>query len=266
MKRGLIFDMRRYSVHDGPGIRTSVFLKGCPLRCNWCHNPEGILPGPRKIRKERSVDGRKNMVEETIGKWMSSQEVLDFLLKDLVFYEESGGGITFTGGEPLFQPDFLLDMLLECKNRNLHTAVDTSGYAPSEVFQAISGRADLLLFDLKTVKQEKHLAYTGRGTHQILRNLYSLKKNRPELIIRIPVIPGFNDQLSEMEALCETLSRVDVPIKRVDFLPCHNWGRHKYEALGMEPPEGLPGKLPEEILYKFMEVFSDAGYGVKKGG
>jgi len=197
---------------------------------------------------------------------MTPQEVLELLVKDRVFYEESGGGVTFTGGEPLAQPDFLLELLILCSRYGLHTAVDTSGYARADVFSTIAEHADLLLFDLKTADNNKHCHYTGKETLTIRKNLFSLQENGPELIIRIPVIPGFNDQLTEMEALCDTLLKINAPVRRVDLLPYHKWGRHKYETLQMRAPEWFSPVDEEISLQEISQLFSLAGFDVKKGG
>ncbi len=266
MTKGLIFDIRRYAVHDGPGIRTAVFFKGCPMRCAWCHNPEGISTRPQKMTRDRMINGRKKQVEETVGEWMAPREVIDLLMKDYVFYEESGGGVTFTGGEPLARPDFLMDLLKLSKKHGLHTALDTSGYAPADVFLQVAGQADMLLFDLKTTDNAKHLSYTGVDAGMILHNLLSLREDGPELIVRVPVIPGFNDQISEMEPLRDTLLQVNAHVQRVDLLPYHKWGRHKYEALQMKAPGELPPVDEQIALPEIMKVFSDAGFSVKKGG
>lgn len=266
MTRGLIFDIRRYAVHDGPGIRTAVFFKGCPMRCAWCHNPEGISPRPQQMTRKRMINGREKQVEETVGKWMGPKEIFDLLIKDHVFYEESGGGVTFTGGEPLAQPDFLLDLLKFSKKSGLHTAIDTSGYAPADVFLQVAGHTDMLLFDLKTTDHATHLNFTGVDAEIILHNLLSLKENGPELIIRVPVIPGLNDQISEMEPIRDTLLQVNAPVLRVDLLPYHKWGRHKYEALQMKTPGEFQSVDEQKVLPAIMKVFSDAGFNVKKGG
>ena len=266
MTKGLIFDIRRYAVHDGPGIRTAVFFKGCPMRCAWCHNPEGILPRPQQMTRERMINGRKKQVEETVGEWMESKEIIDLLNKDRVFFEESGGGVTFSGGEPLLQAEFLLDLLKFSKKSGLHTAIDTSGYAPADVFLQVAGHTDMLLFDLKTTDNTKHLSYTGVDEKIILQNLLSLKEDGPELIVRIPVIPGFNDQISEMEPIRDTLLQLNAHVLRVDLLPYHKWGRHKYEALQMKPPGEFQSVDEQMALPEIMKVFSDAGFSVKKGG
>ncbi len=266
VERGLIFDIRRYSVHDGPGIRTTVFLKGCPLNCVWCHNPESIMPKPQKIRRCRTLNGKQRMLEEEIGRWVQSGDIMLEVLKDRLFYEESKGGVTFSGGEPLSQPGFLTELLVRCKEEGLHTAVDTSGYATEDTFRKISQLTDVLLFDLKTADKRKHEEYTGVDNTPIIRNLMNLPAEGPEVYIRIPIIPGFNSTTEDMVLHRDIISRVKAPVIRVDLLPFHRLGRQKYEALGMlSPPRFGPETSPIE-LEKLMQVFAEAGFPVKKGG
>ena len=262
----MIFDIRRYSVHDGPGIRTTVFLKGCPLNCAWCHNPESILPQPQPIKRSRILNGHTRLVEEEIGRWMDSETVFRELERDRIFFEESGGGVTFSGGEPLSQPDFLIEMLNICSESGMRTAVDTSGYAPVEIFHSVSKHADILLFDIKTTDSAKHNAFTGVDNHLIIANLLSLTADRLTLYIRIPVIPGFNDTTRDMLNILALLKQMKAPIIRVDLLPFHRLGRQKYEALGMQAPPPFGHEPDNEKILEFMKVFSDAGYEVKKGG
>ncbi len=237
MTRGLIFDIRRYSVHDGPGIRTTVFLKGCPLNCVWCHNPEGINPEPQPMRVSHKLDGKETICHITVGNWLTVAEVYNEIEKDLVFYEESGGGVTFSGGEPLMQPEFLIEMLEMCRKSGIHTAVDTSGHADPEIFSKVVKHTDLLLFDIKTTDSRAHLEYTGLGNELILQNLNSLVEYDTDLIIRIPVIPGFNSQIDQIVAIRNILTKLKHQIKRIDLLPYHRLGRQKYEALGLPQPK-----------------------------
>lgn len=265
MDKGLLFDIRRYAVHDGPCIRTTLFFKGCLMHCFWCHNPEGINPEIECMKRQRMVNGKKKTVEEKVGKWMTADEVMEVVEKDRMFYQESGGGVTFSGGEPLMQAHFLLKMLKLCKQRGLHTATDTSGYAPEADFKAVAEKTDMLLFDLKTTDDSKHKRHTGVGLDLILQNLLSLNEKGPEVIIRIPVIPGINDEQRQMEEFVHLISRVKASVMRVDLLPYHRFGRQKYTAIGTKQPEPLPDISPEAIQL-FMETFKSAGFRVKKGG
>lgn len=266
MERGLIFDIRRYSVHDGPGIRTTVFFKGCPLRCQWCHNPEGIGTNLQKICRTRQLNGRKWTYEEIVGKEYSSVEVFNEISKDLIFYEESGGGVTFSGGEPLMQPDFLLELLVMCREAGIHTAVDTSGFAGENVFSEITRNTDMLLFDLKTADSEKHSAFTGSGNETILKNLKSLVSPLPELVIRIPLIPGFNDQVSDISAIRNILIQSKLSVKRLHLLPYHRFGRHKYEALGNKEPPVFSPEISDVRIHELFNIFEGSGFSVKIGG
>ena len=174
MLKGLIFDIKRFAVHDGPGIRTSVFLKGCPCSCRWCHNPESIKPYPQKISKTISLDGKTFKKEEFIGSSMCVFDVMSEIRKDKIFYDESGGGVTFSGGEPLMQSEFLLELLKECKNENIHTTVDTSGFVNEGKLLEIIDYVDLFLYDLKLINNELHKKYTGVSNKMILQNIQIL--------------------------------------------------------------------------------------------
>lgn len=264
--QGLIFDIRRYSVHDGPGIRTTVFFKGCPLNCLWCHNPEGISGEPQSIRRKRSLNGDQTVVEETVGKHYTGQEVMEQLKRDLLFFEESGGGVTFSGGEPLQQAEFLKKLLVLCREAGIHTAVDTSGYASEEVFREVAGLADMLLFDLKTTEKKVHEAYTGIGNALILKNLQSLNGKGPEVIVRIPVIPGVNNRPEDMQAICQVIQSSRARIKSVNLLPYHRLGRQKYEALGMQEPPAFGPEISKEEMEELMAIFEQEGIEVKTGG
>lgn len=261
-----MFDIRRYSVHDGPGIRSTVFFKGCPLNCLWCHNPEGISGEPQPIKRSRPLNRKQQVVEETVGRYYSANEVMAILNRDLLFFEESGGGVTFSGGEPLQQAGFLKELLLLCRDTGMQTAVDTSGHAPEEVFAEIAALTDLLLFDLKTIDSKLHETYTGVGNELILKNLMSLNGKGPLVIIRIPVIPGLNDSIVAMEAIRQVMQDSRARIEAVNLLPYHRLGRQKYEALGMlEPPAFVP-EISKVEMKRLKGVFEEMGFRVKIGG
>ncbi|HPL06444.1 MAG TPA: radical SAM protein, partial [Bacteroidales bacterium] len=166
--QGLVFDIKRFAVHDGPGIRTTLFLKGCPLNCAWCHNPEGTSPEPQTVAKSISVDGQVFQEEEKVGLNMSVEQVMQELLKEKVFMDCSEGGVTFSGGEPLMQPAFLKSLLVACKKEGMHTAVDTSGYAKLSVIQDIAPYTDLFLYDLKLMDDKAHRHFTTVSNKLIL--------------------------------------------------------------------------------------------------
>ncbi|MFO7890106.1 MAG: glycyl-radical enzyme activating protein, partial [bacterium] len=203
---GTIFDIKKYSIHDGPGIRTTVFFKGCPLRCWWCQNPESqntkpdIIPAGISKRKFH-IQYKKD--KELIGMEMTAEEVMAEIRKDIIFYDESGGGVTFSGGEPLFQPDFLHQLLFKCKKEDIHTAVDTCGYASREVVERIIPLTDLFLFDLKLMDDQEHKKYTGVDFQPIKDNLIFLSNQNSVISIRIPVIPGITDTKVNLDKMIQ---------------------------------------------------------------
>ncbi len=264
--KGLLFDIRRYAVHDGPGIRTTVFFKGCPLNCLWCHNPESILPQPQPIIRNKKLGTKTFSEEETVGRYYTTEEVMDIIRQDRMFYDESKGGVSFSGGEPLLQKDFLLSLLKQCREEGIHTAIDTCGYAPEAVFSELAQNTDLLLFDIKTAHQQQHEEYTGKDNMLILQNLFSLKADGPEVIIRIPVIPGFNDSTTELTAISKILKKCKARIKEIHLIPYHKLGRQKYEALGMQTPPVFESNTLPEQMHTFLTIFKDDGFIVKQGG
>ncbi len=275
---GTIFDIKKYSVHDGPGIRTTVFFKGCPLKCVWCHNPEGqrmsaemmfssdrcttcgtcvsVCPNQAIALEVGSPDTRRayeirtlretctacgecveacpSRAREVAGRVVTSDELIHEIMKDVVFYDSSGGGVTFSGGEPLLQPDFLLALLRECKEREIHTAVDTCGFVEWEALSSIVPYADLILYDLKGMDAGMHLELTGSGNDAILENLTRLSKTHSNVTVRFPLLPGINDNQENIVSMGKFLSslRWEGKSPRIDVLPYHNTGIGKYERLG----------------------------------
>lgn len=260
-----IFDIKRFAIHDGPGIRTTVFFKGCPLECGWCHNPEGIPMDTERFTEEITFDGVRLQKQVEVGKWMEVGELMDELQRDRIYMEESGGGISFSGGEPLRQPDALFRLLELSRERNIHTTVDTSGYASTGNMEKVSELADLILFDLKTLNDEKHREYTGVSNRKILRNLEKILEGPAGVIVRIPVVPGFNDSNKDTGAMLDYLrglKRIDA----VDILAYHPYGIHKYRRFSRETRQN-GFKAPElEQLEKIRDKFSDAGFRVRIGG
>jgi pyruvate formate lyase activating enzyme len=259
-KRGIIFRIKQYAIHDGPGIRTSVFFKGCPLDCWWCHNPEGIRPAPEICRPlENSV--RK---PETLGKEMTVEQVLAAVEKDTIFFDESGGGVTFSGGEPLMQADFLFALLDACRQRELHTVLDTSGYAPAGIFQKALAKADRILFDLKLMDAAAHKKYTGVSNKLILANFKAAEKSG-KVQVRLPVIPGITDHPDNVDSLAK-LAAVSGRIQRFDLLPYHRTAAGKYERLGLENRmDGTPAPAREQ-LEKLEDRIAAYGFTVRVGG
>ena len=240
---GMVFDIQRFSISDGPGIRTTVFLKGCNLRCAWCHNPESVSPEPQEM------DG------ELCGKEMSCPEVMEVVRRDAAFYQNSGGGMTLSGGEPLLQPEFALELLKWCREEQIHTAVDTAGNVPYAVFEKIISYTDLFLFDLKAASPELHREGTGVDNRMILENLQRLDVPK---WIRIPVIPGYNDNQKELEAMSERIR--DVPmVERICLLPFHRLGFAKYQKLGIANPCDGQREPGEDEMKRHAEIFSACG-------
>lgn len=300
MNKALIFNIQKFSVHDGPGIRTTVFFKGCPLRCLWCHNPESqntkkemlydrdkcVLCGtcekvcPKKaIKIENGVlttDMNKcdfcgecviNCMygaREIVGKEYTVDEVVKAVLRDKVFYEESGGGVTVSGGEPLLQIDFVEELLKRLKEENVHTAVDTSGAVSFEILERAAKYTDLFLFDLKVMDDEKHIEYIGASNKNIIENLKKLAKIHNNINLRMPIIEGVNADVSHIEKVLELIE--DLNIKKVNLLPYHDIAKHKYKKLGRIYEEAKMSKPSDEKMNSFKDMFAKRGYEVKIGG
>ena len=292
IKRGIIFDIKKFAIDDGPGIRTTIFFKGCLLRCWWCHNPEGQLSTPELMYRRTRCDSCAECVricpEEAIscplkrisinrdhcnlcgkccqvcptgalaitGKQVSLEEVLREIDKDSIFYDESEGGVTASGGEPLLQLDFLNTLLKECKDRNIRTAVDTCGYASHDAIDKISDRVDLFLYDIKTMDEKKHVKYTGVSNRPILENLKRLAENGSNIQVRFPIIPGINDDKENVTETAEFVA--SCRIKNISLLPYHRAGIEKYKGLSrayklkkIQTPSDQDLNLIEEELEAF---------------
>lgn len=301
MQHGLVFNLQRCSIHDGPGIRTTVFLKGCPLRCAWCHNPEGISPAqeivvledrcigcgecrrvcpigaeapaaaalpPRQERCQtcgRCVEACPTRGRQMAGRQVSAAELLEAILADRVFYEESGGGVTFSGGEPLAQPEFLRTMLTEAKARGLHTAVDTCGFVKTSQLLGIAPLTDLFLFDLKLMDDARHRQFTGVSNGIILDNLRALSCVHSRIWLRVPVIPGVNDAAADLEATARFAAGLQ-GIRQVNLLPYHRTGVPKSRRLGLAPV--LPATDPPsaEVMGAAVAIFKRQGLPARIGG
>ncbi len=259
MSTATIFDIQRNSYVDGPGIRTTVFFKGCNLRCAWCHNPESQSAKPQMMfyRNKCTMCGKCKKkcayalekctfcgkctifcpqdAREICGREYTADEVLKIIMKDKAFYDNSHGGVTFSGGECMLQIDFLIEILKACKENGIHTAVDTAGHVPYERFETILPYTDLFLYDLKCFNSEKHKLYTGVGNELILKNLKRLLVTGTPLWIRIPIIPTFNDSEEELQKIKEYIFSCGAP-QKIELLPYHAMGEHKYAAIGKEAP------------------------------
>jgi len=266
---GTIFDIKRFAVHDGPGIRTTVFFKGCPLRCAWCHNPESMKMQRQIVffenkcigcgecfkrcpngAIEATPEGRKYYrdkcklcgicveycyAEATVmqGKTATVEEVVEEVKKDMPFYKNSNGGMTISGGEPTMQPEFCIAILEACQKEGMHTALDTSGHVKLETFKEILKHVDLILYDIKHLDPEIHKEYTGISNELLLSNLREIDKLGIPIEIRMPTIPGINDTEENLLALCKLVDEVK-SIERVRLLPYHRLGEGKYQRLEMD--------------------------------
>jgi pyruvate formate lyase activating enzyme len=297
---GLVFDIRKYSIHDGPGIRTAVFLKGCPLRCLWCHNPEGLGAAPELLdRRERCVgcwacsracplglDPRREAgvarcgacpsfgacaeacpaeALQLVGRRMGSAEVMAAIRQDLPFYEESGGGATFTGGEPLAQPEFLLDLLHSCREEGIRSALDTSGWAERGLLLEAGALADLVLFDLKLVDDARHERATGVPSGPILENLAALAASGARIALRVPLVPGINDALGDLECAARFASSLR-GVASVHILPYHDSAKGKYALRGAAYAMGDTAAPSAEAAREAARVFEKAGLAATIGG
>jgi pyruvate formate lyase activating enzyme len=301
--RGAIFNIQGYSIHDGPGIRTTVFLKGCPLRCLWCQNPESQIPFPEiffsaekcagcakcvQACPERAIllsgnvsrTNRRlcrgsgtctevcpNEARALIGRWATVDEIFQTVAADSIFYRESGGGVTLSGGEPLAQPEFAAEILIRCKEARIHTTLDTCGYASREIIKYVVCHADLVLYDFKHMDPEIHKKYTGVSNNLILENARGIHH---ELSIpmqaRLALIPGFNDSPDNIEAMAKFITAdlsSDIP---VHILPYHRFGEGKWKRLDRES-ETMAFEAPsEERIEACRRIFESFGLKAVVGG
>lgn len=296
-----MFDIQKFSLHDGPGIRTTVFFKGCPLNCRWCHNPESQALGLEMMSQPRrcircgvcatvcgngaiapngdssSTDKEKCTLcgacvescyaeaREIAGQEMTVAQVMAQIERDVAFYDESGGGVTFSGGEPLSQPDFLIALLRECKEQAIHTAVDTCGYTTWATLDNVREYVDLFLYDLKLMDSAKHRDFTGMPNELILKNLQTLSERGHNVILRVPIIPGINDgaqNIRQTGAFATALRG----LVQVDILPYHHTALDKYNRL--KKAYGLSEIRPpsEERMTEIAQILRGFGLQVNTGG
>lgn len=242
-------------------------MKGCPLSCLWCHNPEGISPLPEMIPASHRVGNHEFSKLQEAGKYYTAEELLEIAEKEKIFINQSSGGITFSGGEPLLQPDFLAKSLALFREKGFHTAVDTSGFAPFDSFRAILPYTNLVMYDIKHLNDEAHTRFTGVSNFLIIQNFLRLLEAEVPLYVRIPVIPGYNDDPAHIEALIGFLKRNrSESVKMINLLPFHKTGSTKYRRLGKAfPMEGVEAPSTEQMKM-LKHQFRETGIKVKIGG
>lgn len=297
MERGKILNIQRYCLHDGPGIRTTVFLKGCPLTCDWCHNPESqsqtpevrviesrcarcgqcvqVCPerdsgpineeSPQCTRCGACVDQCPTGARQLLGQDMSVSQVMQVVLRDRLFYDNSRGGVTFSGGEPLLQPAFLRELLVAARQQCVHTALDTCGFADLTTLLELAPFVDLFLYDIKCMDDQKHLAHTGVSNRKILDNLQALSGIHDNIWVRVPLIPGFNDAAPLLKAAAKFVASLPA-VRQVNLLPYHRLGTSK--ANDGQSEQALLGQkqITQEQLEEAAGLFQAAGLTTLIGG
>jgi len=263
-QHGIVFDIKKYAIHDGPGIRTTLFFKGCPLDCWWCHNPES-RDSEIEILPLSLESNRRSEKARTVGRTMNVEQAMEEILKDEIFFDESGGGVTLSGGEPMHQPEFLKAILTACRQAGLHVALDTSGHVATEEFANIHHEVDLFLYDLKLADSQDHRRYTGVDNEQILANLRFLCENGSTVWVRIPLIPKITDTEKNLNDSIEILQSLHHK-PQVSLLPYNLFGEEKFRRFGIEPRVGsLPTQSPAQ-LRELARPFEEAGFQVNFGG
>jgi len=298
----VVFDIKRYAINDGPGIRVAIFFKGCNLHCAWCHNPEGISPRMEKmytrsrcigcgtcvsvcperaitltvhgIRTDagrcklcsRCADACPSKAVELSGIAMSVGQIMEIIEKERVFFEQSGGGVTFSGGEPLLQSGFLTDLLDACGRQGIHRAVDTAGNVNTGLLLEIAARTDIFLFDLKMMDPVLHEKWTGVGNDLILANLCTLAASGARIIIRIPLIGGVNDSEENIRKTAEFIAGLQCKPKEVNLLPYHAVAQNKYLKLGRPEAFELFQTPDDDTRARSIAIFSEYGITASTGG
>ena len=264
---GIIFDVKRFAVHDGPGIRTTVFFKGCPLNCQWCHNPESRHPLPERIMSNgyhRCARWLRTEEPNVIGKEVTVDECVREIEKDVVFFDQSGGGVTFSGGEPLMQPAFLEALLRACRARRIHTAVDTSGHVSWSALEPLVELTDLFLYDLKLLDSSEHMSWTGVNTRKIHENLRKLHDADARIVVRVPLIPGITDTAQNLTAIRALVQRLP-NIHELNLLPYNPIAPDKYRRMGKPHSLGRLEKQTPEQLSELQSLFADCDLEVQIG-
>jgi pyruvate formate lyase activating enzyme len=298
----LVFDIKRYAINDGPGIRVTIFMKGCPLSCRWCHNPESVSRKAQKMYTqskcigcgecvricpvnacELTPDGIVTdeslcmacgacaqicpaMATQMSGRLESVSDLLEVIERERPFFDQSGGGVTFSGGEPLLYPEFLCEILDTCGRMGIHRTVDTSGMVKTETLLQVASRTDLFLYDLKLMDPDKHREWTGAGNKLILRNLQVLAETGAQIRIRIPLIRGVNDDDDNIEATAAFVAGLAGPGKPVNLLPYHNVAEGKFAKLGKSFTSEAMSEPRASDLERVISRFSNHGLAASAGG
>lgn len=255
--KGRIFDVQRFSVHDGPGVRTIIFLKGCFLRCRWCCNPES----QRYDIESMTINGK----EKVVGRDVTVAEVMEIVERDRIYYRRSGGGLTLSGGECLAQPDFAADILRACHASGVNTAIESTGFASFDRIEKLLPNLDLYLMDIKHMDSQKHKEFTTQPNELILENAKKIAKSGVELIIRVPVIPGFNCSKAEIQAIAQFAKSLQT-VKELHLLPYHRLGEPKYVGLGREYAMKDAGSIPAEHMQLLKQTVEEEGLICQIGG
>jgi len=302
MSNSLIFDIKRYAINDGPGIRVVIFFKGCNLHCSWCHNPESIsskvekMYAPAKCIKcgscvaacpEKAIsmspdgvitnpdlckvcgkcaDVCPTKAIEMSGRLMTVPEIMDIIEKERIFFDQSGGGVTFSGGEPLIHTKMLIELLDECRKRKIHTAVDTAGNVSIETILEVSKRTDLFLYDLKMMDSDLHKKWINSGNEMILQNLKAISEAGAQIIIRIPLIGGVNDSIENIEQTAKFISELVGDKKEVNLLPYHNIAQNKYMKLGKSDDFAKLMEPDKSVIAQAIIKFNEYGIKATIGG
>jgi len=298
----LIFDIKRYAISDGPGIRIALYFKGCPLRCAWCHNPESQSPKVQKLYTASKCIGTQDCIEvcpedalrltqdgivtdsekctlcglcadvcptkaiEMSGRLYEVEELMEIIEKERVHIDHSGGGVTFSGGEPLMHPEFLLKMLKACGDKNLHRTIDTCGFTDTKTLLDVASETELFLFDLKIMDEAKHKKWTGVSNKRILKNLQILAESGANINIRIPYIKNVNTDTEEIRKMAEFISSLPGKKPMVNILPYHNIATGKYKKLELEYNKGDMDEPSDEEIKIALEIFNSFALETEIGG